>query len=315
MDVTDHTRESTPSAGGTTTTAGSPMLECPEIGLRRLRRGKVRDIFAVGDDRLLLVASDRLSAFDVVFGQGIPGKGAVLTAISALWFRATEEMAANHLLDTGLDGLPLSAGEREVLAGRSMLVRRAERIDVECVVRGYLAGSAWKEYRRQGTACGVLLPANLQENGRLPEPIFTPALKNDEGHDENVAESVVAHRFGAALAGQLRDVSLELYRVAAERLAASGILLADTKFEFGMVDGRLTLIDEVFTPDSSRFWPADRYTPGRAIDSLDKQPVRDYVQQIGWNLEPPAPTLPPEVVAQSAARYQEALRRVRAALA
>ena len=310
MDATQQAGEATPPAA-----VGSPMLECPEIGLPRLRRGKVRDIFAVGDDRLLLVASDRVSAFDVVFGQGIPGKGAVLTAMSVLWFQATQNLVPNHLLGVGLDGLSLSGGAREVLAGRSLLVRRAQRIDVECVVRGYLAGSGWKEYRRQGTTCGIPLPAGLEENGRLPEPIFTPALKNDQGHDENVAQAVVADRFGSELAGQLRDVSLRLYGRAAERLAAVGVLLADTKFEFGMVDGHLTLIDEVFTPDSSRLWPADRYTPGRAIDSLDKQPIRDYVQQIGWNLEPPAPALPPEVVAQSAVRYQEALARVRAALA
>ena len=300
--------------GGAAAAAGTPLLECPEIGLPRLRRGKVRDLFAVGDDRLLMVASDRLSAFDVVFGQGIPGKGAVLTGISALWFAATRDVVPNHLLDTRLDGVALSADARAVLAGRSLLVRSASRIDVECVVRGYLAGSGWKEYRRQQTVCGVPLPAGLLENGRLPEPIFTPALKNDEGHDENVAESAVADRFGAELAGLLRDVSLRLYRTAGERLAASGILLADTKFEFGMVDGRLTLIDELLTPDSSRFWPVDRYAPGRAIDSLDKQPIRDYVEAIGWNLEPPAPQLPPEVVAQAAGRYQEALARVRAAL-
>ncbi len=311
MDATQQAGEATRPAAA----VGSPMLECPEIGLPLLRRGKVRNIFAVGDDRLLLVASDRVSAFDVVFGQGIPGKGAVLTAMSVLWFQATRNLVPNHLLGVGLDGLSLSGGAREVLAGRSMLVRRAQRIDVECVVRGYLAGSGWKEYRRQGTACGIPLPAGLEENGRLPEPIFTPALKNDQGHDENVAQAVVADRFGSELAGQLRAISLRLYGVAAERLATAGILLADTKFEFGMVDGRLALIDEVFTPDSSRLWPADRYTPGRAIDSLDKQPIRDYVQQIGWNLEPPAPVLPPEVVARSAARYQEALRRVRAALA
>jgi len=290
------------------------LLACPDIGLPRLHRGKVREMFALGDDRLLLVATDRLSAFDVVFGQGVPGKGRVLTQLSALWFRATAPRAPGHLITTDLGGAGLSAAHLEVLSGRSMIVRRAARIDVECVVRGYLAGSAWKEYQQRGTACGIALPPGLPMNSRLPEPIFTPALKNDVGHDENVPFQAVAERLGQEMAARLRAVSVDLYGFAAERCAAVGILLADTKFEFGLVDGRLTVIDELLTPDSSRLWPAEAYRPGEPVDSLDKQPIRDYVQSIGWNLEPPAPALPDAVVRRSAERYREALERLRRAL-
>ena len=291
------------------------LLACPDLPLPRLHRGKVREMFALGDDRLLLVATDRLSAFDVVFGQGIPGKGAVLTGMSELWFGATGHIVANHFITGALDGLPLDGEQRSLLAGRSMVVHRARRIDVECVVRGYLSGSGWKEYQQNGSTGGIPLPAGLVMNGKLPEPIFTPALKNDTGHDENVSLDVVADRYGRDLANRLRDVSVALYLFGAERCAHAGILLADTKFEFGFVGDRLTVIDEVLTPDSSRFWPADRYTPGKPIDSLDKQPIRDFVQATGWNMEPPAPPLPADVVTRSAERYQEALRRVRQALA
>ncbi len=291
------------------------MLACPDLPLTRLHRGKVREMFAVDGDRLLLVATDRLSAFDVVFGQGIPGKGKVLTGMSELWFGATGHILPNHFLTGALEGLPLDEGQRALLAGRSMVVHRARRVDVECVVRGYLSGSGWKEYQKTGATGGIPLPAGLVMNGRLPEPIFTPALKNDTGHDENVSLAIVADRYGAELANRLRDVSLALYGFGAARCARAGILLADTKFEFGFVGDQLTVIDEVLTPDSSRFWSADRYTPGKAIDSLDKQPIRDFVQAAGWNMEPPAPELPEDVVARSAERYQEALRRVRTALA
>ncbi len=294
---------------------GQVLTTCPEIGLPRLHRGKVREMFALDERRLLLVATDRLSAFDVVFGQGIPGKGRVLTAMSELWFQAAAPLGPHHLLSTRLDGLGLAPAMVDLLTGRSMVVRRAQRVDVECVVRGYLAGSGWKEYQRQQTVCGVPLPAGLVMNARLPEPIFTPALKNDTGHDENVSLGVVADRFGAEVATELRDRSMELYRFGAERCARAGILLADTKFEFGRVDGRLAVIDEILTPDSSRFWPAERYQAGQAIDSLDKQPIRDFVQASGWNMEPPAPRLPDEVISQAAQRYGEALDRVRAALA
>jgi phosphoribosylaminoimidazole-succinocarboxamide synthase len=294
--------------------AGGVLLSCPDIGLPRVHRGKVREVFDLGD-RLLLVATDRLSAFDVVFREGIPGKGRVLTRLSVLWFRATEHLAPNHLVSDAVDGLGLAPEHAALLAGRSMVVRRARRIDVECVVRGYLSGSAWKEYQQQGSACGIRLPAGLRFNERLPEPIFTPAWKHDVGHDENISFAELEARVGAERARELRDRSLALYRFAAERLREAGILLADTKFEFGEVDGRLTLIDEVFTPDSSRFWPEDRYRVGEPIDSLDKQPLRDYVVSIGWNQEPPPPPLPEDVVAACAARYQEALRRVEALLA
>lgn len=286
------------------------MLDCPDLGLQRLHRGKVREVFAVDERSLLLVATDRLSAFDVVFPQGIPGKGRVLTTLSALWFRATTEGTPNHLISTDPADFPVEDHVRAALAERSMLVRRAQRIDVECVVRGYLAGSGWKEYQKSRTVCGIALPTGLRLNERLPEPIFTPALKNDVGHDENVSEAVIADHFGADLARNLKDVSLWLYGFAVERCAQAGIILADTKLEFGFVDGQLTLIDELFTPDSSRFWPADRYRVGEAIDSLDKQPIRDFVVSSGWNMEPPAPDLPTEVVEASAHRYRQALERL-----
>lgn len=291
------------------------LLSCPDLPLRRLHRGKVREMFAIDDARLLLVASDRLSAFDVVFGQGIPGKGKVLTAMSELWFGKTGHITANHFITGALDGLPLDDHQRELLAGRSMVVHRARRVDVECVVRGYLSGSGWKEYQQSRSTGGIPLPAGLVMNGQLPEPIFTPALKNDTGHDENVSLDIVADRYGRELAERLCDTSLALYRFGAERCAQAGIILADTKFEFGFVGERLTVIDEILTPDSSRFWPADRYSPGKPIDSLDKQPIRDFVQATGWNMEPPAPELPADVVTAAASRYQEALRRVRQTLA
>lgn len=294
--------------------APAVMLECPPLGLHLLHSGKVRDMFAVDADRLLLVATDRLSAFDVVFGQGIPGKGAILTRMSALWFMATAGIVPGHLLSLDPAAAGLSGATGAGLAGRSMVVRRARRIDVECVVRGYLAGSGWREYRQHGTVCGIPLPAGLPMNARLPEPIFTPAWKNDVGHDENVAFEGVAARLGSGLAGRLRDSSLRLYAFAAARCADAGIILADTKFEFGFVGDTLTVVDEICTPDSSRFWPADRHRPGEPVDSLDKQPIRDYVESTGWNLAPPAPHLPASVVAACAERYREALRRLSAVL-
>lgn len=291
-----------------------PLLACPELGLPRLHRGKVREVFALGADRLLLVATDRLSAFDVVFDQGIPGKGRVLTRLAELWFRASASLVANHLLTTDLGDAGLPVSLRPLLQGRAMVVRRARRIDVECVVRGYLAGSGWREYQRAGTVCGLALPAGLRINERLPEPIFTPALKNDVGHDENVPWRTVVDRLGADLAGRLRETSLRLYAFGVERCAAASLLVADTKFEFGFIADELHLIDEVFTPDSSRLWPVERHRPGQAVDSLDKQPIRDYVQGLGWNLEPPAPRLPPEVVAAAAERYRQALRQIASVL-
>lgn len=289
------------------------LLTCPNLPLPLLHRGKVREIFDLGD-RMLMVATDRLSAFDVIFPTGIPGKGRVLTQISALWFAATKHLVPNHLITTNVSGLGLEPETAALLEGRSMVVRKAKRVDVEAVVRGYLAGSGWKEYQKSREVCGVPLPAGLQLNSRLPEPIFTPALKNDVGHDENVSFAVMANRFGQELSEQIRDISLQLYAFAAERAARAGIILADTKFEFGLIDGQLTLIDEVFTPDSSRYWPADRYREGQPIDSLDKQPIRDWAEASGWNKEPPAPELPPELVAETSRRYTSVLERLRQVL-
>lgn len=292
----------------------SVLLEVPDLGLERLHKGKVREVFALPGDRLLMVATDRLSAFDVVFPQGIPGKGRVLTQMSLLWFHATRDIVKNHLITDDVTGLGLGREAERLLEGRSMVVRRTERIDVECVVRGYLAGSGWKEYQASRKVCGIPLPEGLQLSSRLPEPIFTPALKNDVGHDENVPEEEVRRRFGDQTTGFLRSRSLALYRFAAEKAEAAGIILADTKFEFGRVGDEIILIDEVFTPDSSRYWPADAYRVGTAIDSLDKQPIRDYVEQTGWNKQPPAPILPEELIAETARRYEDVLARMAAVL-
>ena len=290
------------------------LLSCPELGLRRIHKGKVREMFELPDDRLLLVASDRLSAFDVVFPQGIPGKGRVLTQLSVLWFGATRGICANHLLTTSVSDLGIAPEAVGALEGRSMVVRKTKRIDVECVVRGYLAGSGWKEYQQSRSVCGIPLPEGLQLNSKLPEPIFTPALKNDVGHDENVSEARVREIYGDKVTDWLRDTSLALYMLAAAKAAEVGIILADTKFEFGMVGDEIILIDEVFTPDSSRYWPADRYVPGKPIDSLDKQPIRDYVESIGWNKQPPAPELPDALIAETSARYEDALLRLASVL-
>lgn len=292
----------------------SILLDVPDLGLRRLHKGKVREVFELDGDRLLLVATDRLSAFDVVFPQGIPGKGRVLTQMSVLWFHATERIVPNHLITTDLSGLGLPPAVLPDLEGRSMVVRRTARIDVECVVRGYLAGSGWKEYQRDRTVCGVPLPEGLQLSSRLPEPIFTPALKNDVGHDENVSETTVRTRFGPVVTDFVKHKSLELYTYAAAKADEAGIILADTKFEFGRAGDEIILIDEIFTPDSSRYWPADRYVVGTAIDSLDKQPVRDYVERIGWNKQPPAPRLSDELIMETSRRYADVLERLRAVL-
>ncbi|HLN61184.1 MAG TPA: phosphoribosylaminoimidazolesuccinocarboxamide synthase [Symbiobacteriaceae bacterium] len=291
------------------------LLECTDLGIRRLHKGKVREMFELPDDRLLLVATDRLSAFDVVFPQGIPGKGRVLTGLSELWFGATRQIVSNHLITTDVAGLGLPAAVVPQLQGRSMVVRRTKRIDVECVVRGYLAGSGWKEYQQSRSVCGIPLPEGLQLNSKLPEPIFTPALKNDVGHDENVSEDRVREIYGDKVTDYLKAKSIALYEFAAVKAAEVGIILADTKFEFGMVGDEIIVIDEIFTPDSSRYWPADRYQPGKAIDSLDKQPIRDYVESIGWNKQPPAPELPEALVAETTGRYEDALERLRSVLA
>ena len=277
------------------------------------RRGKVREMYALGPDQLLMVASDRVSAFDVVMAEPIPGKGAVLTALSAFWFRKTADLVPNHLLSDQLEDLPPAVRDFAAQhAGRWLLVRRAERIDIECVVRGYLSGSAWVEYTQHGTVAGEPLPAGLVESARLTEPIFTPATKAETGHDENISRAALQGLVGAELAGQLETLSLRLYAAGAAHAEARGLILADTKFEFGLLDGQVILIDEVLTPDSSRYWPADQYAPGGPQPSFDKQFLRDFLLQSGWNREPPPPPLPQAVIDGTAARYQEALRRLTA---
>jgi phosphoribosylaminoimidazole-succinocarboxamide synthase len=280
-------------------------------GLTHLRSGKVRDLYEVDDDHLLLVASDRVSTYDVVHPTPVPDKGRVLTAVSAFWFDRLE--VDHHLVSTDLADLPLDLdpADAERLAGRSMLCRKVDIVPFECVVRGYLVGSGWKEYQRDGTVCGIGLPEGLVEADRLPEPIFTPATKAEQGdHDENVSFEVMAGALGDDLASQLRERSLELYRLGAEHAASRGIILADTKFEFGLRDGRVLLADEVLTPDSSRYWPADAWAPGATPPSFDKQYVRDYATSTGWDKQPPAPELPDDVVAATRARYVEAYEKL-----
>jgi phosphoribosylaminoimidazole-succinocarboxamide synthase len=284
------------------------LMTAQDVGLEVFRRGKVRDTFVLDDGSLLMVATDRLSAFDVVLPDPIPEKGRTLTQISRWWFARTSGIVANHLLPDRDDALPpeVWAEWRE----RSMRCSRAERIDIECVVRGHLSGSGWKEYRDQGTLAGEPLPAGLRESSPLPELRFTPATKNDTGHDVNISRAELAATVGAELAGHLERVSLELFRHAAELCRSRGIILADTKFEFGMIDGRLCLIDEIFTPDSSRFWDAAEWREGQAAVSFDKQPVRDYLETLDWDKRPPGPQLPPAVIAATTARYLEAARRI-----
>ena len=284
------------------------LMTAQDVGLEVFRRGKVRDTFVLDDGSLLMVATDRLSAFDVVLPDPIPEKGRTLTQISRWWFARTSGIVANHLLPDRDDAVPpeIWAEWRE----RSMRCSRAERIDIECVVRGHLSGSGWKEYRDQGTLAGEPLPAGLRESSPLPELRFTPATKNDTGHDVNISRAELAATVGAELAGQLERTSLELFRRAAEHCWSRGIILADTKFEFGMIGGRLCLIDEIFTPDSSRFWEAAEWREGQAAVSFDKQPVRDYLETLDWDKRPPGPQLPPAVIAATTARYLEAARRI-----
>lgn len=280
-------------------------------GLSPWRRGKVRDVYDAGTE-LVLVATDRLSAFDYVLGSGIPDKGRVLTQLSAFWFARTTTIVPNHVVTLDVDAYPAPFRPyADVLRHRSMLVRKTAPIPIECVARGYLAGSGWKEYRESGTVCGVSLPAGLREAERLPQPIFTPATKADTGHDVNITAADAATLVGPALVERLEQLTLALYDHGARHAASVGILLADTKFEFGVApDGTLLLIDEVLTPDSSRYWPADDYAPGRSPLSFDKQYVRDYLESIRWNKQPPVPSLPDEVVARTRAKYLEAYRRL-----
>jgi phosphoribosylaminoimidazole-succinocarboxamide synthase len=273
-------------------------------------RGKVRDIYEAGDD-LLMVASDRISAFDVVIPTPIPDKGRVLSGLSLFWFERSTDIVRNHLLTADVDAFPAEFRDhRDEIAGRAMLVRRAQVVPIECVARGYLSGSGWKEYRATGRVCGIELPPGLVESDRLPEPIFTPATKAAEGHDENITLERAAELVGEGLAQRLKELTLTLYEFAATLALERGIIVADTKFEFGFAGGDLILVDEVLTPDSSRFWPADRYQPGGPQPSFDKQYVRDWLDASGWDHEPPAPQLPPEVVGQTAVRYREAYERI-----
>jgi phosphoribosylaminoimidazole-succinocarboxamide synthase len=281
-------------------------------GVTRVGSGKVRELFAVGDDALLLVASDRISAFDVVLPTEVPDKGKVLTGMTAFWLDRLADVVPNHLLATdpaafghGLDAFA------EVLRGRSMLCRRAAPLAIECVARGHLAGSGWAEYRATGSVCGIPLPEGLEESAELPVPLFTPATKAEAGaHDENISFEQAAAIVGADVAAHARELTLELYRRAADHARSRGIVLADTKVEFGLVDGELVLIDEVLTPDSSRFWPADEYEPGRPQRSFDKQYVRDWLETLDWDKTPPGPVLPDDVVARTRERYVEAYERI-----
>jgi phosphoribosylaminoimidazole-succinocarboxamide synthase len=273
-------------------------------------KGKVRDIYDLGD-RFLFIATDRISAFDCILASGIPCKGKVLTQTSLFWFDYLKTLVPSHVLTAEVSEYPAELRQyaRE-LEGRSMLVKKARMIDVECVARGYLSGSGWKEYKAQGTVCGLKLPAGLREGDRLPEPIFTPATKAQTGHDENVSFDVVASRIGKRLASQLRDLTLAIYHEASAYSRDRGLILADTKFEFGFINEQLTLADEALTPDSSRYWPADLYKPGGPQISFDKQFVRDYLEALDWNKQPPAPGLPDDVIAKTSKKYREAFHRL-----
>ena len=291
-----------------------PMHESRLKGLERIHQGKVRDIYAIDDRHMLIVTTDRLSAFDVVLPDPIPGKGRVLTSISHYWFARTGHIVPNHLSDYPLEKAVPDAAERATIADRCMVVRRLRALPVEAVVRGYLIGSGWKDYQKTGEVCGIRLPKELRMADRLPQPIFTPSTKAAKGHhDENVGFDEIAATIGADLAAQVRDTAIALYEFAAAHALARGIIIADTKFEFGVDEsGRLTLIDEALTPDSSRFWPVDTYAPGTSPPSFDKQYVRDYLETLDWNKTAPGPKLPAEVIRGTSEKYEEALRRLTA---
>ena len=288
------------------------LFESDLRSLRRRHRGKVRDIYDVDERHMLIVTTDRLSAFDVVLPTPIPGKGVLLTRLSNFWFARTRGIIPNHLADLPLDKVLKDPVERQQVEGRAIVVKKLKALPVEAIVRGYLVGSGWKEYRHSGTVCGIPLPAGLKEADRLPQPIFTPSTKADVGqHDENISFDQAAALLGGELAEKVRAASLTIYKDAAAYAQTRGIIIADTKFEFGLDDnGTLTLIDEALTPDSSRFWPADTYRPGSNPPSFDKQYVRDWLESIGWNKKPPGPELPPEVVAKTVEKYREALVRL-----
>jgi phosphoribosylaminoimidazole-succinocarboxamide synthase len=289
----------------------SPLLESHILSLPLVHKGKVRDIYAVGDDKLLIVTTDRLSAFDVVMPTPIPGKGEVLTKVSAFWFDKLKAIVPSQALAIAPESV-VTESERDQLAGRAIVVKKLKALPIEAIVRGYLVGSGWKEYQASQSVCGIALPAGLKQADRLPEPIFTPSTKAAVGaHDENIAFDQMARLIGTDLAAQVRDLSLALYKAAAEYALTRGIIIADTKFEFGLDDaGKLVWIDEALTPDSSRFWPADQYQPGSNPPSFDKQFVRDWLEASGWNKQAPGPELPADIVARTAAKYHEAMTRL-----
>ena len=285
------------------------QTDFPELELHA--SGKVRDVYRLDNEHLLFVATDRISAFDYVLATGIPHKGRVLTQISLFWFDFLRDLVPNHLVTADVARYPTTVRNyADLLRGRSMMVVRAEMVPVECVVRGYISGSAWKEYKASGRVCGIELPAGLKESDQLPEPIFTPATKATTGHDENIPFGEMARLIGPELSRELRDISLKIYTKASEYARQKGIIIADTKFEFGRTAAGITLADEVLTPDSSRFWPAEKYQPGKAQESFDKQYVRDYLEEIRWNKQPPAPALPPEVARKTSEKYVEAYHQL-----
>ena len=293
-----------------TTVNTTLILQLDLPGIAKVRSGKVREVFDLGD-RFLLVASDRLSAFDVILPNGIPRKGEVLTQLSHFWFARFASLVPNHLLAGADDPLPASLQPFAAqLARRSMIVKKARPLAIECIVRGYLSGSGWKEYKKSSTVCGIPLPAGLTESAELPEPIFTPSTKAEAGHDENIPFAEAVKIVGADLATQARDLSLKIYRAGRDYARERGIIIADTKFEFGLHEGQLILIDEVLTPDSSRFWPADQYAPGRGQPSFDKQFVRDYLETLTWDKTPPGPEMPADVIAKTSAKYLDAYERL-----
>jgi phosphoribosylaminoimidazole-succinocarboxamide synthase len=295
----------------TTGTLDSVLLQTDFPDLKLFASGKVRDVYELGSDHLLFVATDRISAFDYVLATGIPHKGSVLTQLSLFWFDFLKNVVPNHLVSADVSRYPKEAQKyADQLRGRSMLVQRAEMFPVECVVRGYLSGSGWKEYKASGSVCGIKLPAGLRESDQLPEPIFTPATKATTGHDENISFEQMAKLVDPEDARQLRDLSLAVYQKAADYARQKGIIIADTKFEFGRTAAGITLADEVLTPDSSRFWPADKYEPGMSQQSFDKQYVRDYLEEIRWNKQPPAPALPADVARRTSEKYVESFKRL-----
>ena len=290
--------------------SGNTLLQLDLPGVPKVRSGKVREMFDLGD-RLLMVASDRISAYDVVMPNGIPRKGEVLTLFSHFWFDRAADLVPNHLLSKADEPLPEAVQPHaDQIGRRAMVVKKAQPLAIECVVRGYLAGSGWKEYQKQGTVCGISLPDGLENSSQLPEPIFTPATKAEEGHDENISFDEAVNIVGKNVAEQARELSIKLYMRGRDHAAEKGIIIADTKFEFGIFEGELILIDEVLTPDSSRFWPADLYAPGKSQPSFDKQFVRDYLETLDWDKTPPGPELPADIVQKTSEKYIEAYTRV-----